>query len=251
MKWRKEENYWQRDIRKRDKVLAIIQGLGGAGVLAYLFYHSWIGYVFLMPLLFFHYRTWKEDYAEKKKEKFQRQFKEALQSLRTVLNVGYSIENAVREVQKELATIYGKEALITKEFSYLVRQLEMNIPVEQAWKAFADRVEISEVTHFVTILSTIKRSGGDMIAVLKQTIQTICMKLEVQQEIYTIIVAKQMEFKIMSEIPMGIIIYLKMSFPEFLSVLYGSIVGKIVMTVCLAIYFVAYQWGRKILEIEV
>ena len=105
MKWRKEENYWQRDIRKRDKVLAIIQGLGGAGVLAYLFYHSWIGYVFLMPLLFFHYQTWKEDYAEKKKEKFQRQFKEALQSLRTVLNVGYSIENAVREVQKELATI--------------------------------------------------------------------------------------------------------------------------------------------------
>ena len=90
-----------------------------------------------------------------------------------------------------------------------------------------------------------------MIAVLRQTIETICMKLEVQQEIYTIIVAKQMEFKIMSAIPMGIIVYLKVSFPEFLSVLYGSAVGKIVMTVCLIIYFVAYQWGRKILEIEV
>ena len=91
-----------------------------------------------------------------------------------------------------------------------------------------------------------------MIAVLKQTIETICMKLEVQQEIYTIrIVAKQMEFKIMSAIPMGIIVYLKVSFPGFLSVLYGSAVGKIVMTVCLIIYFVAYQWGRKILEIEV
>ena len=251
MNWRKKENYWQRDIRKRDKVLAVVQGLGGVGVLSYLFYHSWGGYLFLMPLLFLHYRTWKKCYEEKKKEKFQKQFKEALQSLRTVLNVGYSIENAVREVQKELVTIYGKEALITKEFSYLVRQLEMNIPVEQAWKEFADRVEVSEVIHFVTILSTIKRSGGDMIAVLKQTIQTICMKLEVQQEIYTIIVAKQMEFKIMSAIPMGIIIYLKMSFPEFLSVLYGSIVGKIVMTVCLAIYFVAYRWGRKVLEIEV
>lgn len=251
MKWKTEENYWQRDIRKKDKVLAVVKGLGCVGILAYLFYHSWIGYALLLPLLPVYYRTWKKDYANQKKEMFQRQFKEALQSLRTVLNVGYSIENAVREVRKEMAALYGKEELITKEFSYLVRQLEMNIPVEQAWKTFSDRVEVSEVTHFVTILSTIKRSGGDMIAVLKQTIETICMKLEVQQEIYTIIVAKQMEFKIMSAIPMGIIVYLKMSFPEFLSVLYGSAVGKIVMTVCLAIYFSAYLWGRKILEIEV
>lgn len=127
----------------------------------------------------------------------------------------------------------------------------MNIPIEQAWKTFANRIDVNEVTHFVTILSTIKRSGGDMLVVLKQTIDMICMKLEVQQEIYTIIVAKQMEFKIMSAIPMGIIVYLKMSFPEFLSVLYGSVIGKMVMTVCLIIYFVAYQWGRKILEIEV
>lgn len=251
MRWKIEENYWQRDIRRRDKILAILKGISGTGILAYLFYHSWIGYIVLFPLIFFYYQTWKRNYVNKRKESFQKQFKEALQSLRTVLNVGYSIENAVREVQKEMATLYGKEAFITKEFSYLIRQLEMNIPVEQAWKTFADRVEVNEVTNFVTILSTVKRSGGDMIAVLKQTIETICMKIEVQQEIYTLIVAKQMEFKIMAVIPMGIIVYLKMSFPEFLSTLYGSIVGKIVMTVCLIVYFVAYQWGRKILEIEV
>ena len=251
MRWKTEENYWQQDMRNRDRLLAIVKGLGGIGILAYLFYHSWIGYAALLPLLFLYYRTWKKEYAKRRKEKFQKQFKEALQSLRTVLNVGYSIENAIREVKKEMTTLYGEDAPITKEFSYLVRQLEMNIPVEQAWKTFADRVEMSEVTHFVTILSTIKRSGGDMIAVLRQTIETICMKLEVQQEIYTIIVAKQMEFHIMSAIPMGIIVYLKMSFPEFLSVLYQELVGKVVMTVCLLIYFAAYQWGKKILEIEV
>lgn len=251
MRWRTEKNYWQQDIGNKDKVLAVVKGLVGVGMLAYLFYYSWIGYMFLLPFLFVYYRRCKEEYANKKKEKFQRQFKEALQSLRTVLNVGYSIENAVREVHKEMITLYGKESLITKEFSYLVRQLEMNIPIEQAWKTFANRIDVNEVTHFVTILSTIKRSGGDMLVVLKQTIDMICMKLEVQQEIYTIIVAKQMEFKIMSAIPMGIIVYLKMSFPEFLSVLYGSVIGKMVMTVCLIIYFVAYQWGRKILEIEV
>lgn len=251
MKWKTKENYWRRDIRRRDKILAILKGLSGIGILAYLFYHSWISYPILFPLVFFYYQIWEKSYVDKKKENFQKQFKEALQSLLTVLNVGYSIENAVREVQKEMFTLYGKEALITKEFSYMIRLLEMNIPVEQAWRTFADRVEVDEVTNFVTILSTIKRSGGDMIAVLKQTIETICMKIEVQQEIYTLIVAKQMEFKIMSIIPMGIIIYLKMSFPEFLSTLYGSIVGKIVMTVCLIVYFMAYQWGRKILEIEV
>ena len=42
-----------------------------------------------------------------------------------------------------------------------------------------------------------------------------------------------------------IIIYISVSSPEFLKIMYESIVGKIVMTICLILYLLAYIWGRK------
>ena len=68
MRWKTEENYWQQDMRNRDRLLAIVKGLGGIGILAYLFYHSWIGYAALLPLLFLYYRTWKKEYAKRVEE---------------------------------------------------------------------------------------------------------------------------------------------------------------------------------------
>ena len=122
---------------------------------------------------------------------------------------------------------------------------------ERALREFAGRVKSEEVYSFVTVFTTLKRSGGDMIQVLKHTIDKICASMEVKREIETMIAAKKMEFRIMTMIPLGIIVYMKISFPEFMSVLYGSTVGVVVMSVCLLIYIGAWYLGKRMLEIEV
>ena len=76
-------------------------------------------------------------------------------------------------------------------------------------------------------------------------------KIDVEREIHTVISAKKMELRIMSVIPFAMIVYLRLSFPEFLSVLYGNVAGIIIMSVCLAIYLVSYEVGKRIVEIEV
>ena len=55
----------------------------------------------------------------------------------------------------------------------------------------------------------------------------------------------------MSMMPAGIILYLQITSPGFLSVLYGNPFGICAMTVCVAIYGAAYWMGRKIVDIEV
>lgn len=167
------------------------------------------------------------------------------------LNVGYSVENAIRTIPKEMKLLFGNDAVIIREFSYMIRQLEMNVTVEKAFYEFAGRVKSEELYSFVTVFTTLKRSGGDMIQVLKNTIDKICTGMEVKQEIETMIAAKKMEFQIMTMIPLGIIVYMKISFPEFMSVLYGSVAGVVVMSGCLAIYIGAWYFGKRMLEIEV
>lgn len=251
MRFKIRKSYWQQDIKRKESVLAAGKSICITMVMAYLFYRSWVGAAVLVPVGFFHYCMCRQECLERKCQEFQGQFKEALQTLTTALNVGYSLENAMREVLKEMKTLYGKDSMIVRELSYIVRQLEMNITVEQAFREFAARVNMEEVRTFVMVLGVTKRSGGDMISILKNTIEKICMKMEVKQEIQTLVAAKKMEFGIMCVIPVVIIIYMKVSFSEFMSVLYGNAVGMVIMSICLGIYLAAYYLGKTMLEIEV
>lgn len=167
------------------------------------------------------------------------------------LNVGYSVENAMREAWKDLQLVYKKEELILREFRYMIRQLEMNITLETILKEFSQRTQDEEVQMFVTVFSMAKRSGGDMIGIIQNAVYQIGEKIDVRREIETIIAAKRLEFRIMSVIPLAMIVYMRISFPEFMDVLYGNLLGVGIMTVCLIIYAVAFEVGRRMVEIEV
>lgn len=90
-----------------------------------------------------------------------------------------------------------------------------------------------------------------MIGIIRDAVRQMGEKAEVKREIDTMMSAKKLEFKVMTAIPFGMIWYMKISFPEFMDTLYGTSVGVSVMTICLVIYFAAYEVGKRIVEIEV
>lgn len=167
------------------------------------------------------------------------------------LNVGYSVENAMREAWKDLQLLYKKEDIIVREFRYMVHQLDMKLAVERILHEFASRTGDEEVQTFVTVFSMAKRSGGDMVEIIRNAACQIGEKIDVKKEINTMMAAKKLEFKIMCAIPFAMICYLKLSFPSFMQVLYGNVLGVVIMTICLLVYVIAFEMGKKIVEIEV
>ena len=179
------------------------------------------------------------------------QFKEAIQSLAAALSVGYSVENGMREAIKDLKRIYKGDAIILQELTVMIRQLQMNRTAERVLQEFAARTGDEDVETFVTVFSMAKRSGGDTLEIIRNAVRQMSEKIDVEREITTIMAAKKLEFRIMTMIPLAMILYLKLSFPEMLDTLYGNSFGILVMTVCLGIYFAAYEIGNRIVEIEV
>ena len=174
-----------------------------------------------------------------------------IQSLSAALNTGYSVENAFYETQKELKILYPPQARISRELLVITRKLRIHIPVEQVLEEFAEQVLSEDVKSFVTVFVTAKKSGGDMIGIIRNTANQIGDKIEVKREIDTMLAAKKYEFQIMSVVPYGIIGYMSLSFPEFMNELYGNMAGIGVMTLCLGIYAGAYYLGIRILRIDV
>ena len=86
---------------------------------------------------------------------------------------------------------------------------------------------------------------------IRTTVSCIRQKQETVAEIETVLTGKMTEQKVMSLMPLLILLYVRLTSPEFLSGMYGNLTGRAVMTVCLLIYAVAYLWGKKIVGIEV
>lgn len=221
------------------------------GLTAWLYYRSAWAAAGLLPVWYWYYKMLERECIGKKQQAFGLQFKEMIQAVSSALNTGYSIENAVKESQKELQLLYSDKEPIMRELSILVRQLRVQIPVEQAVDELAERVRLEDVENFAAVFVTAKRSGGDMIAIIRSTANQIADKIDVRREIQTILAAKRYEFKVMSAVPYAIIAYMGLSFPEFMDCLYGNILGIGVMTICLGIYTAAYYLGVRLTEIEV
>ena len=229
----------------------MIKGILLLCMTAYLFYDTWIAALALVPSLYVYLLYWKARQCRKKEQEFREQFRVSIQTMASALNVGYSVENAVRETARDLKPLFRKDSRIRKEFERMIHQLDMNQPVEQVMNDLAARVSQEDVENFVTVFAAAKRTGGDSIAILKSAVRDISDKIEAEKEIQTLLASKKLEFQVMCIIPFGILFYMRMAFPDFMKVLYGNLGGAALMTGCLLIYAAAYRMGEKLVDIEV
>lgn len=230
---------------------AFLQGSIIIFAVSYLFYDTWICAILFSPYLIRYISSWEKQTMKKRQQTFRLQFKEAIQYLSAGLNVGYSVENALREACKELKGMYRKDEMVLREFTYMIRQLHLNMTVESVLQEFATRSGDEDVQMFVTVFNLAKRSGGDTLDIIRGAVRQMGEKIDVEREVQTVISGKKMEFHIMTAIPFAMIVYLRISFPQLLKVLYGNPTGVVIMSACLVVYLAAYEMGKRIVEIEV
>lgn len=249
---KKEINCWRQDIKIREYLTGGLEAAGVTAITAFLFYRSFLAFwILLIPIGGSFLYVWDREKTARKKKEFTGQFLDALQSVSAALNVGYSLENAMTEAIKELQIMYSEQDRIMKEWNYMLRQMKMHIGMEEILAEFAGRVNQEDVRNFVTVIATVKKSGGNLAQVIRQTMAQIQQKAEMKKEIETVIAAKKMEFIIMAVIPFGMIAYMMLSFPEFMEVLYQGTAGRGVMTGCLFVYLAASGIGFQMVQIEV
>lgn len=217
----------------------------------WLFYRSVWALFITGPFGIWIYKSLNKEKMNRKKSQFLLQFRQMCESVAQALGVGYSAENAWKEAYQDMKILFSPNTLIRKEMELIVRKLKLQIPLEQVLDEFAARVALEDVKNFTSVFTSAKRSGGDMIAIIQNTSAQICEKINVKREIDVILASKKYEFRIMCAIPYVMIMYLQFSFPEFMSVLYGNVVGIGVMTICLGIYIGACVLGLKLIRIDI
>ena len=219
-------------------------------VVAFCFYKSYYA-LLLFTLVFPFYYSYREKMEDRKhKEKLRLEFKEFITLVASSLSAGYSMENALKSAEKELSSLIGEKAEMMHALRIINRRISINEPVEKILLGFAKNTGIDDIESFSEIFAFAKRSGGDYAGIMKRTASILQDKIETSRDIQTVISQKKMEARIMDLVPIGIILYLQISSPEFLSGLYHNLMGIVVMTVCLVVYILAVFMGEKIVDIR-
>ena len=241
----------RQQIAHKERGWLLLLDLLITGVIAFLFYHSIWGMV-LLPITYGIIRKiWLERKERSRKQQMRAQFMQGLQVLNSSLQAGFSLENAWKEVEKESLFLYKETSMFYQEIRQMNRSAECNVPIEKLFCQVAYRLEVEEMISFGQIMVFCKKSGGNWKNIIEDTVFRMLEKYETQKEIEVMIAAKKMEQQIMNVIPLGMLLFLQISSWDYVNVLYESVFGVIIMTICLGVYVAAIIWSEKIMDIKV
>ncbi len=221
-----------------------------SGIVAWLFYRSFLG-MLLMPVIYalcVYYFT--EEEQIKRRDKVLLEFKDMLGIICNGLKAGHSLENVMIELEKDFENLYSNKAITMYGIIHMRKQLQMKKPVEQVIGEFAKIYDYEEINSFAYMIGFAKRLGGNYIKNISSAADKLQGRLEIKQEISTMLTEKKLEMRIMGVMPLGILIYIGVTSFEFIEPLYGNIAGVCIMTVCLIAYVFCLYIGKRIVTID-
>ncbi len=221
------------------------------GLVSLLFYRSFAAFAILLPGAWLYLKVRRAECRKKRLLVMQSEFLSGMQFVSTALQAGYAVENAFREAEAELGRIYAPSSFIRTEMRYLNSQVRLNVPLEGLLLDLGERTQAEDIMNFAEVFSVARRSGGDLISIVRNTVSQIRQKSETRGEIETMLAGKRMEQRLMSLIPLFILGYVGVTSPGFFDSMYHTITGTVIMTALLLVYAAAYYWGEQIMSIQV
>ncbi len=237
----------------REKIFYILIAAVVIFIVGMIFYHMvpLALILSLVALLFPKIRT--KQIIQKRKRALNIQFKDLLYALSASMTAGRSLEMAFADALRDLEVLYpDPETPIMRETAYIIQCIRMNMTVEDAISQFARRAHIEDVANFADVIRICKRSGGNLIEVIRSTSQMISDKIETKNEIETVITAKKFESRIMTCTPIAMVAILSAASPDYMAPVFAFPgPGPFVMTIAVVMFVIAFFIGEKIMDIEV
>jgi tight adherence protein B len=240
------------EMTSAELIVTVVITMGILGGIGYVFYQHMIAALLISLVGLYYPKIRRKDLIRKRKALLQLQFKQALASLSSALGAGKSVENAFQEALVDLRLLYpDPRALIVKELETINRRIENGETIEMALKDLSERTQIDDIQQFTEVFATCKRTGGNLVHVIRRTASIIQEKLDIQQEIAVMMAQKRFESRVLAFAPVIVIAVLSFSSPDYMEPMYKGITGYLIMSAALLILLGCFGITKMIMNIKV
>lgn len=164
-----------------------------------------------------------------------------LQALTAALRSGKSFDNALITTLKEAPQTPFGEA-----WGRMCGKVSAARPPEEAFAEMADECSLAELRQLSAVISITRRNGGNLSATIGETVGILRDKQRARNEIAVLLARKQNEQRIMNLIPFALILIMRVIAGSYLSPLYETTEGVLIMSTCLLLILLGWFLSEKI-----
>jgi tight adherence protein B len=168
---------------------------------------------------------WVKRVHRKRQNAFVDQLADVLAVLASSLRAGYSFLQALDTVSKEV----GEPS--AHEFQRVVAEIRLGRPIEEALVAMADRVGSDDLRWAVIAINVQRQVGGNLAEVLDIVANTVRERAYIRRQVRVLSAEGRISVAILSAIPFGLLLYMALVNPEYVSLLFTRTVGMILLVV--------------------
>jgi len=177
--------------------------------------------------------------------KFGMQLVDALVNMGNSLRAGFSLPQALELIQREM------DNPMSQEIGLVVQEMRIGVPLEQALEHLAERMPSQDLDLLVTAIIISREIGGNLTEVFENIANTIRERHRIEGKISALTAQGKLQGIVISLLPIGIGVAVHFLTPDFLTPLYttwqgGLMLGAVVVLEVCGMYFI-----YKITAIEI
>ncbi len=247
--------YYECNMTKGQHVLAYLIFVLIISTILFIYYHNIIvSAVGGAIIAVFQEKFYPMAVIKKRQNRLRVQFKEFLEIITISISggSGRSMENAIKDSVRELKMMFNEKTDIVREIELIVNDYErVGVPMSQGFGELGNRSDVDDIKSFAAIYKTIDGKSSDFGYIIRQTHDIIRDKLEITQEVETVISSAKSEAYMMLVMPLIIVIAMSTMGSGFLDSLFTTWIGRAAATVGVVALGVSYVLATRAVDIEV
>lgn len=235
-----------------DTVFIGILGFIVAVGVFYIFYRNTIISAFMaVPIACIVVCISRKRAVDNRIRKLRLQFKEMLEAMNVSMRAGNNEVKALENALKDLHLIYRNDSDIIVEVKRMLACYNSGIALKYVFRDLAERSGLDDIKSFAAIYETIEGKSDKTSDIMRQTQQVISDKIQIENEIETMIASTKSEQNIMFVMPVVIVGAMNFLGGGFMDVIYTTFFGRIIATITIVIFITAFLISQKMMNIDV
>ena len=194
---------------------------------------------FLLPYSYASYRR------NKRFEKFEELFPEAIDTLARAVRAGHAFTTAIEMIASEVAEP------VCGEFRKLYEEQKFGMPVRDALINLTERVPLVDVKFFVTAVMLQRETGGNLAEILDNLSYVIRERFKIQRQVRVYTAQGRLTMALLRGMPPVIVTVMLLIEPAFIRPLFSDPIGHTLLVAGITLQTIGYFVIRKIIKIQV
>ncbi len=202
---------------------------------------AWIAMLvgFVLPYAYASFRR------NKRFEKFEELFPEAIDTLARAVRAGHAFTTALEMITNEVAEP------VSGEFRQLYEEQKFGMPVRDALINLTERIPLVDVKFFVTAVMLQRETGGNLAEILDNLSYVIRERFKIQRQVRVYTAQGRLTMALLMGMPPIIVTVMLVLNPGFIRPLFADPIGHTLLVAGITLQTVGYFVIRKIIRIQV